>query len=405
MKKPLLALFLIFTGLVSFATNYTSTASGNWSSPTIWSPVGIPQPGDNVTINHDVVMDDTYTYMGYWTVDAGSITIGAGGSFVQGTNVIGILIQNGGTITNNGTFTFDQLGLYGGTFTNHNTANFDQLIYNLATIDNYGTIQLVDSFYTSGTFTNYVNGVITCDSIMNDGTFTNHGTVTATDFLNDSNYTNTGTFNFTRFYNAYYFDNTNQMTGSVDATNAGYWHNFTGATIDLANNFTNGDSSTALVAVFVNDGTFNIGDSWTNQDTTRGSSTGAFYIQNGTYNQGVMTGDFLFCDQSPTTAIPPIIDYNIGTIGPNITYCSVNIESNNSDNRFSIYPNPAKAYVMVDGKDITKAELFDISGRLVITMSPNSDNFKINLKDQNQGIYFLKLYSNSESKVVKLIKN
>lgn len=406
MKKSLLALLFIFIGMTTFATTYISTANGNWSSPAIWSPAGIPQPGDNVTINHDVVMDDTYTYMGFWSVDAGSITIGANGSLVQGTNVIGILIQNGGTITNNGIFTFDQLGIYDGTFTNNSTATFNQLIYNLATIDNYGTIQQVDSFYTSGMFTNYVNGVVTCDSIENDGTFTNHGTVTTIDFLNNSSFTNTGNFNFNRFYNAAYFENTNQVTGSLDATNAGYhWYNAVGATIDLSNNFTNGDSSSALIAVFINDGIFNVGNNWSNQDSTIGSSTGAFYIQNGTYNQGIMKGYFLFCDQSPTTSIPPIIDYNIGSIDTNITYCSVNIEANKLDDSILIYPIPAKDYFIVNGININKAELYDISGRMILSLYPDKDIFKVDVKTQRQGVYFFKIYTNLESKVVKLIKN
>ena len=401
----LLGLFLM-SGITVSAATYTSTGNGNWSTPTIWSPMGVPQPSDDVIINTDVVMDDAYTVSGYWSVDGGSITINAGGSFVQGTNVVGIAIQNGGTITNYGTFSFDQIGIYQGEFDNQATANFYQLIYNLDIIKNWGTIQQVDSFYTSGSVTNYANSTILSDSIQNDGVFTNDGTVTVTEFLNDSVFSNTDTFNFNRFYNAGTFENTGQVNSTLDATNAGYWHNAQGAQIDLDNNFTNGDSSLSTHnAVFENDGVFNIGDSWTNLDTTKGSATGAFYIQNGTYNQGVMTGNFLFCDQSPTTTIEPIIDYNTGTIDSNITYCAVNIESENGLSNISVFPNPAHNEFYVTGKNIRKAELFDIGGRKIISRQATNNKIRVDVKNQSNGIYFLRISSSDENLVKKIIIN
>ena len=398
--------FSLMLGINVSAATYTSTGSGNWSTPTIWSPMGVPQATDDVVINTDVVMDDTYTVGGYWSVDGGSITINANGSFVQGANVIGISIQNGGTITNYGTFNFDQLGIYQGEFDNQATANFYQLIYNLDIVKNWGIIQQVDSFYTAGTVTNYANSTILSDSIQNDGIFTNTGTITVTEFLNDSIFANNDTFNFNRFYNAGTFENTGQINSTLDATNAGYWHNAQGAQIDLDNNFTNGDSSTTVHnAVFENDGVFNIGDSWSNLDTTKGSATGAFYIQNGTYNQGVMTGNFLFCDQTPTTTIEPIIDYNIGTIDSNITYCAVNIESENEQANISVFPNPAHNEFYVTGVDIQKVELFDISGRKIMSKQVTNDKTRFDVKNQLNGIYFLRISFSDKNLVKKIVIN
>lgn len=368
--------------------------------------MGVPQPGDDVIINHDVVMDDAYTVGGYWSVDAGSITINAGGSFVQGTNVIGIAIQNSGSITNNGTFSFDQLGVYSGTFTNNGTANFYQLIYSLASINNYGTIQEVDSFYTAGTYTGYTGSTVLSDSIENEGIFTNDGIVTVTEFYNDSIFTNNNEFNFNRYYNAGNFENNGQINSTLDATNAGYWHNAQGAQIDLDNNFTNGDSSTTVhTAVFENDGVFNIGDSWSNLDTTKGSSTGAFYIQNGTYNEGVMMGNFLFCDQTPTTTIEPIIDYNLGTIDPNITYCAVNIELENNLANISIFPNPAQNELFVTGIDLQSVQVFDISGRKIMSKQTINGKVRFDVSNQSNGIYFLKIFTHEGNTVRKLIIN
>ena len=398
----LLSLFLM-SGINVLATTYTSTGNGNWSTPTIWSPVGVPQPSDSVIINTNVVMDDAYTVGGYWSVDGGSIIINAGGSFVQGTNVIGISIYNGGIIVNHGTFSFNQLGIYLGEFDNQATANFYSLIYNLSILKNGGIIQEVDSFYTAGTVTNYANSTIMSDSIQNDGVFTNAGTITVTEFLNDSIFTNNDTFNFNRFYNAGTFENNGQINSTLDATNAGYWHNTQGAQIDLDNNFTNGDSSTTTHnAVFENDGVFNIGDSWTNLDTTKGSATGAFYIQNGTYNQGIMSGNFLFCDQTPTPTIEPIIDYNTGTIDTNITYCAVNIELENGLANILIFPNPAHNEFYVTGTNIQRVELFDISGRKIMSKQVVNDKIQIDVRNQFNGIYFLKI-SFPEGNLVKRI--
>ncbi|RKX20586.1 MAG: hypothetical protein DRP35_05825, partial [Candidatus Zixiibacteriota bacterium] len=332
--------------------------------------------------------------------------INGNGSFVQGANVVGIAIQNGGLITNNGTFSFDQIEIVQGSFINHGISNFYDLIYNQATINNYGIIQEVDSFYTSGTCTNYANATISSDSIQNAGTFTNSGIVTVTEFLNEDLFTNNGNFNFNRFYNAGDFENHNQVTGTLDATNAGYWNNVQGAQIDLDNNFTNGDSSTTTHnAVFLNNGIFNIGDSWSNLDTTKGGATGAFYIQNGTYNQGVMSGNFLFCDQTPTTTIEPIIDYNIGTIDTNITYCAVNIESENELANISIFPNPAHSEFYVTGINIQRVELFDISGRKIMSKQVINDKIRFDVKNQSNGIYFLRVSFSDKNLVKKIVIN
>ena len=225
-----------------------------------------------------------------------------------------------------------------------------------------------------------------------------------TEFLNDSTFVNNDTFNFNRYYNAGNFENNGQITATLDATNAGYWHNATGSQIDLNNNFTNGDSTSSTHnAILENDGFFTIGNNWRNLDTITGSSSGAFYIQNGTYNQGVMIGNFLFCDQTPTTGTEPIIDYNTGSIDTNITYCSVNIRTEDNSLLLSVFPNPVNDILYVTGKTINLIKLYDISGKQIFAKQVNKEKNRLEFGKIQPGIYFLKIFSNRKVSVKKII--
>jgi hypothetical protein len=46
-------------------------------------------------------------------------------------------------------------------------------------------------------------------------------------------------------------------------------------------------------------------------------------VQDSTVNAGALTGTFDLCDMSPQTTVPPIIDINLGTVEPGITYCNL----------------------------------------------------------------------------------
>ena len=70
-----------------------------------------------------------------------------------------------------------------------------------------------------------------------------------------------------------------------------------------------------------------------------------------------------------------------------------------------VYPNPAKEQLTVVGLDelnISKIEIFDISGKVLKTLNvyQTSKEFKINISDLNEGIYFIKL-GNYVGKFVK----
>jgi Secretion system C-terminal sorting domain len=70
--------------------------------------------------------------------------------------------------------------------------------------------------------------------------------------------------------------------------------------------------------------------------------------------------------------------------------------SENASNGFSVYPNPASDFVMIDagGKSITLVELTDLTGRLVRSLQfpkGNNSSIRFNLEGLASGQYQLLL--------------
>ena len=47
---------LAFQQLLNAQTSYTSILTGDWDSPGVWSPAGVPGPGDNVYIDQQTIV-------------------------------------------------------------------------------------------------------------------------------------------------------------------------------------------------------------------------------------------------------------------------------------------------------------------------------------------------------------
>jgi len=107
---------LLFSGSALAATNYVSVAGGNWSTPTTWTPNGVPGAGDTVTItgNHAVVVNSAQVIDSV-TLDATSgnhtLQVTGGGSIsIQGSGTA--LAINGSSVAGN-----NKLDLNGGSIT------------------------------------------------------------------------------------------------------------------------------------------------------------------------------------------------------------------------------------------------------------------------------------------------
>lgn len=69
-----------------------------------------------------------------------------------------------------------------------------------------------------------------------------------------------------------------------------------------------------------------------------------------------------------------------------------------------IYPNPVQDYVMIESEKVDYVQVLDIYGReIYATEVRNSIN--IDMKDFANGVYFLRLHSNGETAVQKVVKN
>ena len=99
-------------------------------------------------------------------------------------------------------------------------------------------------------------------------------------------------------------------------------------------------------------------------------------------------------------------DYdNLGSIviGPN-TALSVD---ESVINQFSVYPNPTQNVwtLQTNNQNIIKIDLFDMLGKLVSTILPNTNEVKIDASSLVKGLYFARISSNSGVNTVKLIRN
>lgn len=79
-------------------------------------------------------------------------------------------------------------------------------------------------------------------------------------------------------------------------------------------------------------------------------------------------------------------------------------ENYSKSNDFTIYPNPVSDVLMIQSKkEITKAEIYDMNGRIIISTSVN--NNKITVSELTKGNYILKIFTKESSFQQKFIKN
>ena len=80
--------------------------------------------------------------------------------------------------------------------------------------------------------------------------------------------------------------------------------------------------------------------------------------------------------------------------------CNVSTGKNLENSTVSIYPNPTTGIFSVEGLNISKVEILDITGRTIKTVN---NKFTFDLSNENAGIYFVKIHQNNSVLVRRLI--
>lgn len=74
---------------------------------------------------------------------------------------------------------------------------------------------------------------------------------------------------------------------------------------------------------------------------------------------------------------------------------------------FAIFPNPAQNLVNIQNnqKNIEEIQLYDLTGRLLVNVRPESAFSQLNLSNLTNGLYLLKVTSDGKSVTKKIVKN
>ncbi len=76
------------------------------------------------------------------------------------------------------------------------------------------------------------------------------------------------------------------------------------------------------------------------------------------------------------------------------------------DNNINIYPNPSNGIINVkSGENIHRVEVINTSGQIIYSQLVDNYNAGFDLSEHAKGVYFLKVYTNKDVSVHKLIKN
>ncbi|MFM2136164.1 MAG: hypothetical protein RL021_1564 [Bacteroidota bacterium] len=148
-REILRACFLLAIGIIQLSVHAsgatrTSSAGGNWNNPATWIGGTVPSTGDNVVIQHPVVLSSNATCSNL-TVQAGKLTFGAssGRSYslkVSGNVSVNTLIEHSNAANGNHVFAvggnisnFGSINLFSSATVKtdlHFTGNTDSYVYN-----------------------------------------------------------------------------------------------------------------------------------------------------------------------------------------------------------------------------------------------------------------------------------
>jgi len=111
-------------------------------------------------------------------------------------------------------------------------------------------------------------------------------------------------------------------------------------------------------------------------------------LENGKYIYNVSAVYELMCEESELTE----------GVEVEIKYVDINDLQGSSH---KIYPNPTTGFVTISGEGLSNVEIYDIQGRLLVQYNHINEKLQINVNHLNNGIYFVKMYSETNMVAVK----
>lgn len=134
---------------------------------------------------------------------------------------------------------------------------------------------------------------------------------------------------------------------------------------------------------------------WENGGTTDGQ--GWICVSGYSANYGTIQGQIDVCDATPTTATPPILDYNDGVVAPTVTFClegpcSVDVRENDELTGINAWPVPADRSITLGElpQGGCTIELREATGRIVQPSRVHEGSrATIEVQDLRPGTYHL----------------
>ena len=112
-------------------------------------------------------------------------------------------------------------------------------------------------------------------------------------------------------------------------------------------------------------------------------------------------GDFAYIDYTLSSCASTCQQgLNVDITCSSIT---VGIENQEAANKIKIFPTPFQSEINIEGNNITKIELYNVSGALLLELK-NTNISIIDLSFLNQGVYFIKLVTDNQIMIKKIVK-
>lgn len=348
--------FLIFiVPLLSFGTVKTTISDGSWHDPSNWNPAGVPLNEDTVIVAHDISVTGSHADFG-----ANWLIVNSNASIVSDT-----IFSLHGNLRNNGLIDVQHLANGDGDST---------LVY--------GTVNGV--YFSAGNPVNINYGDITSDTLSAGENFDNYGLI-------DVIMLTAGGPSFTNHTGA-------AIVVSGLCTFSSLMENQAGATMDLADLVTNGNST--------NDGDIACSN-WTHGSGTAGGSNGKYCIAMCFINNATISGTIDVCDATPGG----FCDIQMGTIAGTVTTCATSSCVSNvglddyESQRVIVYPNPVNDIAYLKNGTIGSSwSIVDVSGKMILSGEVEQEEQILRLEELEKGVYFLTIYGENYRETTQLVK-